>query len=323
MLTFTDFCSEIAGLTEARLAEGYAAQVRTVRKNNNVQMEGLLIRYREEEIVPTIYLDPFYEQYCEGRLAEHIADEILAVYRENRFPWKEMPKFDFAGVKDRIQFRMMNRRLNEDALENMPHVEIGDLAVGFQWTIDTDDSRVGTVQVTRDQVVAWGVSEEELTELAMHNTEKNSPPVLRSIEDVLLDILSADHAKDISGDSEEERERLRESLQEESARREFPMYVLSNGRSHIGASALLSLPFLKRFEEKIGEDFWILPSSIHEVILVPVSKMPDRDKLIAMVKEINRTQVPPQEFLSDEVYCFHEFENLMPAPFREKLAVAG
>ena len=97
------------------------------------------------------------------------------------------------------------------------------------------------------------------------------------------------------------------------------MYVLSNSRAHMGASALLALPFLEEFRERIGEDFWILPSSIHEVILVPMSKVCDRAKLCAMVREINETQVPPQEVLSDEVYTYGEFESMMPVEFRTQL----
>jgi len=320
MMKFTEFCSEIAGQVQRKLGDGYSTELRTVRKNNNVTMEGILIRYQDANVVPTVYLDPFYEQYCEGRLPQHITEEILEVYRNNKVPWKEEPSFEYAGIKDRILFRLMNLPLNREELEHMPHVEIGDFAVGFQWTVDTGDSRIGTVRVTDDQATAWGVSAADLTEMALHNAARCAPPVLRSIEDVLLDILGKDGS---AGGTEEERESFCESLRDEASRKEFPMYVLSNPNAHMGASALLALPFLGRFREEIGEDFWILPSSIHEVILVPLSKVAERDKLEAMVREINKTQVPPQEFLSDEVYRFSEFEELMPRDFREQLLQAG
>ena len=152
---------------------------------------------------------------------------------------------------------------------------------------------------------------DELTKLAVENSARDVPPVLKSIEEVLHEIVR-DNGGSFCGLTESE-------LKESSSEQEFPMYVLTNSRSHMGASALLALPFLDEFRERIGEDFWILPSSIHEVILVPVSKVEDRAKLCAMVREINETQVPPQEVLSDEVYSYGEFEDMMPVGFRAQL----
>jgi hypothetical protein len=324
MKSFQEFCSEIAGQVEKQLGEGHETVLRSVQKNNGVMMEGLLIRYQEAAVVPTIYMDPFYEQYCEGRTMEHIVADVVEIYKNNRVPFQKELPLSYEDIKDRILFRLVNLPLNREALLHMPHIEIGDLAVGFHWTVDTDDSRVGTVRVTDEQAAVWGVSTEQLTEIALRNTERSLPPVLRRIEDVLTEILNGGDASGLEDADEAERELLREELNDEGARREFPMYVLSNSFSNGGAAALLELPFLNRFREKIGEDFWILPSSIHEVILVPVSKLPDRDKLTQMVREINRTQVPRQEFLSDVVYRFSEFTSLMPQHFREQLmAVAG
>ena len=337
MKEFQEFCREIAEQTKLLLGEGYETVLKSVQKNNNVTMEGLLIRYRDTNVVPTIYLDPFYEQYLEGRTMEHVVEDVVEMYNKNRLPWKQEPSMRYADIKDRILFKLMNLPLNRDMLSNMPHVEIGDLAVGFQWTVDTDDRRIGTVRITDDQAATWGVTTEELTELALRNTARDLPPVLRNIEDVLLDILSAaETASGTAGEADEDaadaaeresaaeaRRRFREGLEEDAKRRDFPMYVLSNNDANGGAAALLELPFLNEFKESIGDDFWILPSSIHEVILVPVSKIPDRERLTDMVKEINRTQVPKQEFLSDMVYRFSEFESLMPAEFRDKLMAAG
>ncbi|MBR5712078.1 MAG: hypothetical protein IKX54_00610 [Lachnospiraceae bacterium] len=322
MKTFQTFCSDIAEQVREHLGEGYEVRLRSVRKNNNVTLEGLMIRCGDRNVVPTIYLDPYYEQYREGRIEEHILEDILKLYEDSREPWKTEPSFDFESIREKVFFRLMNLQRNREELAAMPHIEIGDLAVGFQWSVDTDDCRVGTVRITDEQADMWGVTTEELTDLAIKNAERSAPPVLRSIEDVLLEILDNGELP-FGSEENEEKARLKETLSNEESRREFPMYVLTNGNSNMGAAALLALPFLERFREKLGEDFWILPSSIHEVILIPVSKANDRRKLSDMVREINETQVPLQEFLSDEVYCYSEFENLMPEDFREKLLAAG
>ena len=311
MKNFQEFCECVCEHVRGILGEDYTISMKSVRKNNNITMEGLLIRYLDSSVAPTIYLNPYYEQYSEGRTISHIAEEVAEIYRNNRDPWKEAPSFEFSEIRDKILFRVINRGLNEEELMHMPHVEIGDFAVGFQWVVDTDDRRLGSVRVTDEQAESWGVTTDELTKLAVENSARDVPPVLKSIEEVLHEIVR-DNGGSFCGLTESE-------LKESSSEQEFPMYVLTNSRSHMGASALLALPFLDEFRERIGEDFWILPSSIHEVILVPVSKVEDRAKLCAMVREINETQVPPQEVLSDEVYSYGEFEDMMPVGFRAQL----
>ena len=315
MKNLHEFCECVCDHVRGILGEEYEIAMKTVRKNNNIMMDGMLIRHRDSSVAPTVYLNPYYEQYAEGRTILHIAEEVADVYQRNRNPWEVEPSFDFSEIRDKILFRVVNLELNREELTHMPHVEIGDFAVGFQWVVDTDDRRLGSVRITDEQAEAWGVTTDELTELAVANTLRDAPPVLRSIEDVLREILS-EHGGTYAGLTSSE-------VESSCAEREFPMYVLTNSNSHMGASAILSLPFLDSFREKIGEDFWILPSSIHEVILVPVSCVDNRERLTAMVREINETQVPPQEVLSDEVYSFGEFEELMPAGFRMQLQAGG
>ena len=315
MKNFQEFCDCVREYVQGTLGEEYSVTMKSVRKNNNIEMEGMLIRHKDSPVAPTVYLNPYYEQYAEGRTIAHIADEVAEVYRNNSTPWKETPDFDFASVRENIMFRMVNRGMNREELEHMPHVEIGDFAVGFQWIVNTDDQKIGSVRISDEQAEEWGVTTDELTALAIENAARVTPPVLRNIEDVLYEMIS-NNGGEICGLTLEELTSERESG-------EFPMYVLTNSKLHMGATALLALPFLYRFRERIGEDFWILPSSIHEVILIPVSKVDDRSKLAEMVHTINETQVPPQEVLSDEVYSFREFEELMPEGFRAQLQTYG
>ncbi len=305
------------------MGAGYEVTLRTVKKNNNVTLTGLMIREDGANVIPTIYLEPYYEEYLEGRLLPGIEEEILDIYRKNRVPWQTQLNLDYGSVKDRIFFLMMNRGLNHDLLESMPHVEIGDLAVGFQWIVDLEEKQIGAVRITEDQTSMWNVTTEELIQAALNNTVRSLPPVLKSIEDVLREILIGESGQDDSTENAEKREEIVRLLGAETDRKTFPMYVLSNETARLGASSLLSLPFLNRFRDTIGEDFWILPSSIHEVILVPESEVEDREKLKQMVREINETQVPIQEFLSDEVYLYSEFEKLIPDSFRTRLLQAG
>ena len=84
------------------------------------------------------------------------------------------------------------------------------------------------------------------------------------------------------------------------------MYVLSNSLGQYGAGTLLNIPFMDSFLNRMEEDFYILPSSVHELILVPVSAAVSEDRLSQMVHEVNEKEVPEEDFLSDSVYRYGE-----------------
>jgi len=82
------------------------------------------------------------------------------------------------------------------------------------------------------------------------------------------------------------------------------MYVLSNADKLNGAAAILDSKTMEDISEKLGGDFIVLPSSIHEVIVLPVNEDMDRQTLEAMVQDVNAGQVAPEERLSDHVYMY-------------------
>jgi hypothetical protein len=87
------------------------------------------------------------------------------------------------------------------------------------------------------------------------------------------------------------------------------MYILSNHKGINGATCLLYENVLYEFAQLIQSDFYILPSSIHEIILVPYDKTISKETLADMVKDVNRTQVARDEVLSDRVYFFSRKNN--------------
>ena len=117
MKNFREFCECVCEHLRGMLGEEYSISVKSVRKNNNITMDAIALIWRKgaySPVVPTIYLNPYYEQYAEGRTILHIAEEVADVYRSNREPWKEPPNFDFTEIRDKILFRVINRSLNEE-----------------------------------------------------------------------------------------------------------------------------------------------------------------------------------------------------------------
>ena len=80
------------------------------------------------------------------------------------------------------------------------------------------------------------------------------------------------------------------------------MLVLTNNVQLNGAAALFYPGVMDQAAERLGGDFIVLPSSTHEVIMIPADGMTDFRSLEQMVKDINRSQVAPEERLSDHVY---------------------
>ena len=84
-----------------------------------------------------------------------------------------------------------------------------------------------------------------------------------------------------------------------------PMYVLTNRKRCNGAACVLYEQVLENFAKKINDNLYILPSSVHEVIMIPASFAGKASQLREMVEEINATQVEDEEVLSDSVYFFN------------------
>ena len=104
------------------------------------------------------------------------------------------------------------------------------------------------------------------------------------------------------GDLEDEFSDVMHEQEDEDGR--IPMYVLSNKEKTMGAACILYDSILTLIGERLQDDFYILPSSIHECIVVPMNITTTKKELQEMVREINATQVIPEEVLSDEVYTY-------------------
>jgi hypothetical protein len=167
---------------------------------------------------------------------------------------------------------------------------------------------------------SWGVDFNEIKELAMANTPKLFPPIIRSMNEVFLDLFRKD-IKNMNDQNQSDRDELIEEASSEELlnlmmkgmgeNNSTDMYVLSNIKGINGASCLLYPNLVKNFADNYQSDFYILPSSIHEIILVKDDKRLGKDVLHNMVIDVNQTQVPEEEFLSDHVYYYSREKNII------------
>ena len=287
MITIEVFTEIIKSEMEKIYSSKCKVDVLNVVKNNGLHLTGITICNRESNMAPTIYLDGYFADYKDGRTMENICKEIVQVYEKNKvqkdFSLEQVT--DFKNVKDRICFKLINREKNAELLTDTPYVEYQDLAVVFYILVSKDKSGITSITVRNSLMDMWGMDADILYYLAKKNTQRLFRGRVLSMMEVMAEIIgnSADAFEDSA----------------------FPMYVATNVFKMNGACILLYDGVLKKFAEKIGGDFYILPSSVHEVIFVPANGDMDARYLIQMVKEVNATEVAPDEVLSDNVYKYH------------------
>ena len=257
----------------------------------NITYTSLLIHRPDCNITPCFHLDGLYREYLNGAkmpdILAKLAIERMKYDRKENFTADQFYRFE--DCKDKIVPRLINASKNQQYLESHAHVLIHDLACVFYVLIEGfAEWGGGAIGVTNEIMEKWNVTASELHETAVNNLPSLQPPVFTDVVTVLAKT---------SGISEEEQKMMRMSLCENM------IYVLTNTNNLYGASAVFDKKIMKELVEKFG-DFYILPSSIHEVIIAPVKPDMDVDYLKEMVTEINATHLEPDEVLSDSIYTY-------------------
>lgn len=297
---FLEVC--MAGLKE-ELGEGYNIQMNTILKNNSISMDGVVILKDGAKMTPNIYLEEYYESYKEGMSIEVVIQSILAAYFHQAKKREEVEiQFTFDAMKDFILFRLVNKEKNAKLLETCPYIDYLDLAITFHCLIQEEAEAIGTIRITNEHMELWKVTPEILLQYAMKNTPSLMPPLLRRMEEVLKEILTSEDISMSKDQIQIELERLDQT--EQSQEDNTDMYILSNTKGINGASCILYPDVIRNFARLLQCDIYLLPSSIHEIILLPAQSFYEKWQLEAMVQEINQNEVPYEEVLSDHVYYY-------------------
>ena len=261
--------------------------------NNGTTHIALILYKNGEKLHPQIYLERFFEDYKRGKTMKEILQDVMTTYEEalkNINPDSLSGIEDWEQVKGRLAFRLLSKERNKETLENYVYKEFLDLAAIVTFCAEIDEQGVKAIRVTHDLAERWNVSEEEILQAAEENTEALFPVRMEPILDTLCRVA------DISRDDLPE-----VVLAEEDSPQ---IMVLTNYLGVNGATVLLYDSLLQQVYEKLGGKFFILPSSIHEVIVMPLASAPPITDSQKMVEQINRSAVKEEEILSDSVYLY-------------------
>ncbi|MFR8171057.1 MAG: DUF5688 family protein [Marvinbryantia sp.] len=293
-MKYEDFVCMMQTQMQERLGEKVQIQLHQILKNNSVVLDALSISEEGSGIAPTIYLNDFYRGYQEGTPIPDIADQMEALYRKSRVtvPFDTTFYADFGKVKQHLACRVINREKNRELLKTVPYRIFLDLAIVTYYYFEDSCLGTGTILVYSSHCKNWGITEEELFACARENTLHIQPEEFLSMDGVLEKFQGC-------GEAKAETENV------------LPMYVLTNKTNYFGAASLLFDSVLQDIADKLEDDFWILPSSIHECIIIPAESAMPKEEMQEMVREINRNEVAAEDFLSDEIYRYQrEFHKL-------------
>ncbi|MBD5498403.1 MAG: hypothetical protein HDR11_11655 [Lachnospiraceae bacterium] len=284
---------------------GCQVKFHNVQKNNGLMLRGVVIAAPGDNIVPAVYID---EYLAKGYSAGEICEEVSRLYEENRDTGTlETDLTDFEAVCKKICFKLINAELNEDFLKTAPHRRLRDLAVVYYILLDDKSDGMATVPIGQLLASCWGVDEEELYTRAVENTRKLLQVVVTPMEMILAGMQGEEGQPGCevitAGD-------FTMTIKKDAV---LEAYVMSNRDKTFGAAAILYPDILRQISECLGADLYILPSSTHEVILMPDNAGADAAELLKMVCEVNRKSVLPEEFLADNVYHYDREEDAVTA----------
>ena len=299
MITYHEFLEQIREQVSELVEDEYTVRIMPVRRNNGVVLDSMMIAKPGDQVCPNIYLNQLYKWHQGGMSIPCIAERILMQYRE------AVPdeSFDIGTLLSResvcrnIVYRVVNSLRNKDLLEEVPHRDFLDLSLVYYILIRGTQIGDGAVLVRREHQKMWELDDEELDLAARENTEKLLPADILSISEMMEEL-----SRQIGNSTYSE-------LETEEVCRESPMYVLTNRDRQFGACYVANTGVLSELARREEDDLYILPSSVHECMIVPVRCGQDPEELGEMVREINRTQVDAEEFLSDSVYRFNREMN--------------
>lgn len=292
-MNYQEFLTDIHTQLSLRMEENVSLQIQKIAKNNGMSYDGLIIMRPDLNISPTIYLTPYYQRYLEGVSMEDIYLDILETYHRH-LPNENFDTSiftDYEKAKKRLVMRLVHFDRNRELLSEIPHYRYLDFAVIFYCLLQADEKNQASILIYRHHLDLWGIDKDTLYRTALANTPVLLPYQLESMSSILQNMLHEDS--------------------EEMTSQKFPIYVLSNQYHTNGAGTILYDGLLQRIADDFQQDLIVLPSSIHEVLLIPVNEILDYTQFSDMVKEVNETQLTDDEILSDHVYLFSREDRIL------------
>ena len=259
----------------------YHCELKHIQKNN-VVLSGLSIRQDGKASAPIIYLNDFYQSYLKGMPLKQIRRQLMEFYQSQEIPEFDHANFaDYGRMRDKLRVRLVNKENNQAYYKMGPYRLHPMGAEVIYVEVEKNGSGKMCMQVTNAMAELWKVPKEELFKTALENTQNTDKVKFQSMNEVISEMMIGNAEEDLNS----------------------PMYVLSNKDNQYGATVSLYPNVLKQISKQIGSDYYILPSSVHELLILRKKDCDITEKeLRSMVREINQSFVSSEEILGNEVF---------------------
>ena len=270
-----------------RLAErcpDFSFETTNVIKRNDEKLIGIIGR-TPHALCPTVYVDPFYQNYRQGMTTDEVIDRMAGIFWQEHlsvksdFPIRNNME-DFEQIKDRLIIVLSSLEMNEQWLKDKCYKPFLNLAATVGILVDVDETSNSIIHVQEKLLDMWNVTFDYIFEVAKENSFIESNILFKDICDVLT-------SHGISLDAEA-------SL----------LYVATNSHNFMGANLLMNNSFLYEIAEKLQDSFYIIPSSVHELLVLPACQVQDVEELNLLIQNINDTEVILSDRLSYTLYYY-------------------
>ena len=294
-MDYESFKEQFVEDVKDRLYEQGAEVNVTVHEVNklNESYEAITVTPEGSNIGVNIGIDKFYDAIENGRPYDEVVDKAVEVINNGI---SQRPDFDidsltdYSKMKETLAMEVVSAEANQEMLATVPHQNMEDMAVVYRFVLNSDDEGRASILVTNQMLETMGVTPEQLHADAMENAPQIRPAEIKGMSEVMAEMMGVEQAEmmgifPVAPEDEQ-------------------MYVATVPDKVHGAGVLAYQDFMDKAAERAGGDFFILPSSIHEVLIVPDNGKMNLKDLEAMVKDVNATQVAPADKLTDSVYHY-------------------
>lgn len=277
-------------------------EIHNIVKNNSFELECMVIIESGKSVSPNFYLQLYYQEYLRGASIESIVAEMTEKYNELQNEDFSSFSMDIGNCMDKIVCRLVSYEKNSRLLKEIPYIPFLDLAIIFYCLVVENENGIGSIRISNKIMAEWKITIKMLYQIAICNTEKLFPKVICPLQSMLEHMLES---------KRKEVPEVFDSIDSYNLQYAEAPFVLTNKKGINGAAAILYPDCLKEIGNIAGENLYIIPSSIHELLIIPDDRHILPEKLKKMVREVNASCVVSEEVLSDMVYHYSIEKNII------------
>lgn len=285
VMKYQEFVEQVRKDIRERLP-GVEVVARQVEKLQGEGYLGICIQKEKSDVGVSMNLQGAFDAMIAGTSYEETFEGVFKSLENalnNRPNISAEELSDYGTMRKRLMLQVVSTAANQEMLTDIPHLEREDMSIVYRFVFDNNEEGMASALVTNQMLDNFGITAEQLHEDAAANASEKFPARVRTMQEVLAEMMGVEMY---------------------DAPEEPKMYVATCNGGVFGAGCIFYPNFMNQAADLIQGDFYILPSSVHECLLIPDNGERNSRELEAMVREINASEVQPKDQLTNSVYHY-------------------